>query len=140
MGFFSKLFGRKNNEEAPVVLSPNGDVLAVLTKVYPNSFEEGYEDYSTARFLEYSRLECDYDPVYDTNSDYAGEILPNPRFSRYSSVENAYLVEWERFASHDKASSIVVLCKEKGNWKIDNVIVNGHLLFDYSRPAVQWWE
>lgn len=25
MGFFSKLFGRKNNEEVPVVLSPNGD-------------------------------------------------------------------------------------------------------------------
>ena len=117
------------------------DVLAFLTKVYPNSFEGArYEDYSTARFLEYRSLECDYDPVYSTNSDYAYEILPDPHFSKYASVENAYLVEWERSASREKASSIVVLCKEKGNWKIDNVIVNGHLLFDYSRPAVQWWE
>lgn len=117
------------------------DVLAFLTKVYPNSFEgASYENYSTARFLEYRSLECDYDPVYSTQDVYAYEILPDPRFSRYSFVENAYLVEWERFTSREKASSIVVLCKEKGNWKIDNVIVNGHLLFDYSRPAVQWWE
>ena len=117
------------------------DVLAFLTKVYPNSFEEAsYENYSTARFLEYCNLECDYDPVYSTQDVYAYEILPDPSFSRYSSVENAYLVEWERYASREKASSIVVLCKEKENWKIDNVIVNGHLLFDYSKPAVQWWE
>ena len=115
-------------------------VLALLRKVYPNTLEEpdGYE-YSTERFKEYALLECDHHPIYNTQDAYSAAILPNPSFSKYPSVENAYMVEWVRYASREKVSSIVVLCQENGDWKIDNVIENGNLIFDYSKPAEQWW-
>lgn len=135
---------QSNNEKSPS--NDNGaidrDVLTLLQNVYPNSLDDAsYEDYSTDRFLEYrSQGGCDHDPVYATQDAYSYDILPNPRFSRYPSVENAYLVQWERSASREKVSCIVVLCQEKGKWKIDNVIENGHLVFDYSRPVEPWWE
>lgn len=119
---------------------PNNDDEAIefLQKVYPNSIDGSFtgDKLCTDRFAEYSRIECDYDPIYQTQDCYSAAVLPNPTFSKYSKFENAYTVQWQRYEHKEKVTVIVVLKKEAGRWLIDNIVQGDRLLFDYSKPPV----
>lgn len=123
------------------------DVHAFLSTVYPNSVDESlipdFEQITTARFREYAREECDYDPIYCTQDCYAYDILPNPIITAYGIWPNAYKVSWDRYEDAQQVENTVVLTMKDGKYLIDNILEledgNPHLLFDYSKPAVSIW-
>lgn len=124
------------------------DVRAFLDMAYPNEIGavQCYytnSDITTARFGEYAALECDYDPVYDTQDSYSADILPEPRFYVFKSVPDAYRVKWQRYERKEQVEVVVVLAREDGMYRIDNIVnCKGEspvLLFNYSEPAVSIW-
>lgn len=119
-------------------LQNDDEAIEFLQKVYPNSIDGSFtgDKLCTDRFAEYSRIECEYDPIYQTQDCYSAAVLPNPTFSKYSKVENAYTVQWQRYEHKEKVTVIVVLKKEEGRWLIDNIVQGDRLLFDYSKPPV----
>lgn len=133
--------GSKNNEK-----DIDKDVLNLLQTIYPNSLEEppAWGDFATARFCEYVGEEFDYDPIYQTQDAYSYGVLPEPKFTKLSAPENAYLVEWKvKYGDEVTMHSVIlVLVKENGEWKIDNLCNEGttELEFDYSKPPVPFYE
>lgn len=117
-------------------------VLSFLQVVYPNVKDEMgsiLKSEMTERFSKYL-IECDYDPIYLTQDTYSADISPNPRFKKYKSYPNAYIVEWQRYRHHENVRNIVVIVKENGKYLVDNIIEEKDgipsLLFDYSKPPV----
>ena len=133
-------WGNINNRASKNSSGIDESVLELLKKVYPNSFNDwGWHDYATERFNQYADIECwDADEIYKTQDTYSADVLPNPTFSKYPKVENAYRVRWQRYERKEKVTTVVVLKKEGGKWLIDNMVTeNGNLLFDYSKPPVE---
>ena len=118
-------------------------VMAFLEEVYPNVKDRpgGITGgpCTTDRFEAYE-IECDYDPIYQTQDTYSADVLPYPKFTKYECFDNAYTVEWQRYERCETVRNIVVLVREKGKYLIDNIIIEvdgaPKLLFDYSRPPV----
>ena len=115
-----------------------------LESVYPNTLDESQaQPRVTDRFREYASMECDYDAIYATQDCYCADVLPEPEFTAYPAVDNAYKVVWHRYADVQKAEVIVVLVKEDGEWMIDNIVddeTTNRLLFDYSIPPQSIYE
>ena len=94
------------------------------------------------RFRFYEEVECEGDVLWQTQDAYTYVDNPAPKFTPYSGINNAYLVEWIRNDNDPKVKLIVVFVEENGGWKIDNVIEfdedgpQDKLLFDYSKPPV----
>lgn len=144
-----KLAESNNTEYIPMVydkeLAIAPDVRDFLQYVYPNDTSDYMAlDATTTRFREYAAKECDYEPVYKTQDSYACGRMPNPEFRRDTLFQNAYKVTWHRYEEDEIVENTVVLTKINGKYKIDNIIEydkNGKpwLLFDYSKPPVQYW-
>lgn len=132
--------GSKNNDN-----NIDKDVLMFLETIYPNSLDAdpSWGAYATERFIEYAGEECDYDPIYQTQDAYSYGVLPEPKFTKLPVPDNAYHVEWKVKYGEDITihGVILVLVKEDGEWKIDNIIEEGstELLFDYSIPPMPWY-
>ena len=135
--------GNKGNDNKNGI---NSEVMTLLQTIYPNSMDAdmAWSSLATERFAEYASEECDYDPVYQTQDAYSYGILPDPKFSKVPSVDNAYKVEWQLKYGEDitRNSVVLVLSKENGEWKIDNIWdeESKALLFDYSKPPVPDYE
>lgn len=136
-GWWLSREGEKTGKKDP--LQNDDEAIEFLKQVYPNSIDGSFtgDKLCTDRFAEYSKIECEYDPIYQTQDCYSAAVLPNPAFSKYSKVENAYTVQWQRYEHLEKVTVIVVLKKEEGRWLIDNIVVeDDRLLFDYTKPPV----
>lgn len=134
------------NGRKPTPVSVEIKIKDFLQTVFPNIIEDDFttvswQPYATERFKEHC-VECDYDPVYKTQDCYSAGILPNPVYSKFSSYPNAYRVSWQRYERKENVSVIVVLKNENGKILIDNIYTGSShpLLFDYSKPAVPFWE
>ena len=118
--------------------------LDILEKLYPSSKDGSYDlsQITTSRFRFYEEVECEGDVLWQTQDAYTYVDNPAPKFTPYSGINNAYLVEWIRNDNDPKVKLIVVFVEENGGWKIDNVIEfdedgpQDKLLFDYSKPPV----
>ena len=128
-----------NNNDSDI----DAKIIKVLQAIYPNSLDSEMEWHATDRFSEYASKECDTDPVYQTQDAYAHGILPEPKFIKVvvPGIDNTYKVEWQvKYNEIVKHEVILVLVKENGEWKLDNIWNGERLLFDYSKPPVPWYD
>lgn len=121
-------------------------VIAFLQTVYPNKKNPATpaeEDVTTARFHRYSGIEVDYVPLYMTQEGFAIDMVPNVKISKYDGIEDAYKVEWDRYADNPEHVEIIVTVIEfQGKIMIDNIYhpmygdEGQEYLFDYTKDPV----
>lgn len=116
--------------------------MEILKDIYPASDVGSgisMKRVATERFLFYEQIECDHDVLLQTQDAYTYVDNPDPKFTKYDKMDNAYLVEWTQSADNPRQQLVVIFVQENGAWKIDNVIENpdydqATVLFDYSKP------
>lgn len=125
------------------------DPETVLSIIYPSTPNAGgLFDHSlciTERFDFYESIESDHDVLLQTQDAYTYVDNPDPKFTKYDKMDNAYLVEWTQSADNPRQQLVVIFIQENGAWKIDNVIEHpdadqAQVLFDYSKPPVPVYE
>lgn len=118
--------------------------MEILKDIYPASDVGSgisMKRVATERFLFYEQIECDHDVLLQTQDAYTYVDNPDPKFTKYDKIDNAYLVEWTQSADSPRIKLVVIFVQENGAWKIDNVIERldddqAGPLFDYSKPPV----
>lgn len=155
------LYLDRNSHELAILQSEAGPIIAwlepakhysspmeVLKDLYPSVASTGginEKMITTDRFKLYERIESEKDVLYQSQDGYTYVDNPDPQFTTYDSIENAYKVEWTRSDSDPRVELVVIFVNENGSWKIDNVIEHNdlereQLLFDYTKPPVPTYD
>ncbi len=141
--------GDSSDKKASADASRSSSPLEVLKVIYPNRQGDGepedFTEYKTERFYWYERIESDFDVLWQTQDGYTYVEKPNPAFTPYPGIDNAYIVEWTQSEGAGRTRVGLVFVNQDGKWLVDNAWPVGEdasaepkMYFDYSKVPEHW--